>query len=172
MAARDFEDLLQVNIFPGYSYFFATLTTCDNQCSIPVFDGLFAEPHNSAIQRLLFLCAHWHGLAKLRMHSDVTLSIMDEATASLGKAFRDFSSNMCPTYKTKELRRECDARRRRRSKHANASTKTAPPPGGEPLRKTFNLQTYKYHALDDYSRTIRRFGTTDSYSTAIVSIII
>jgi hypothetical protein len=33
------------------------------------------------------------------------------------------------------------------------------------IRKTFNLNTYKYHALADYPSTIRRFGTTDSYST-------
>ncbi|KAH6911621.1 hypothetical protein BKA70DRAFT_1423365 [Coprinopsis sp. MPI-PUGE-AT-0042] len=33
------------------------------------------------------------------------------------------------------------------------------------IRKTFNLDTYKYHALADYSSSIRRFGTTDSYST-------
>jgi hypothetical protein len=33
------------------------------------------------------------------------------------------------------------------------------------LTKTFNLNTYKYHALADYASTIRAFGTTDSYST-------
>lgn len=32
-----------------------------------------------------------------------------------------------------------------------------------------NLFTYKLHALGDYVRTIRAFGTTDSYSTQIVS---
>jgi hypothetical protein len=31
-----------------------------------------------------------------------------------------------------------------------------------------NLFTYKLHALGDYVRTIRAFGTTDSYSTQIV----
>ncbi|KAH7918173.1 hypothetical protein BV22DRAFT_1025018, partial [Leucogyrophana mollusca] len=31
--------------------------------------------------------------------------------------------------------------------------------------KLLNLQTYKYHALGDYPNTIRRFGTTDSYTT-------
>jgi hypothetical protein len=32
-------------------------------------------------------------------------------------------------------------------------------------RKTFNLATYKYHALANYANTIRRYGTTDSYTT-------
>jgi hypothetical protein len=95
---------------------------------------------------------------------------MDEATASLGEAFRDFSHNICPAYNTKELHRETDARCRRQSKRVNPS-KTKPS-DGEPLKKVFNLQTYKYHALDDYAGTIRRFGTTDSYSTSIVSTII
>lgn len=36
--------------------------------------------------------------------------------------------------------------------------------------KQFNLNTYKYHALGDYCNTIRRFGTTDSYSTQTVGL--
>jgi hypothetical protein len=36
--------------------------------------------------------------------------------------------------------------------------------------KQFNLNTYKFHALGDYCNTIRRFGTTDSYSTQAVSL--
>jgi len=35
--------------------------------------------------------------------------------------------------------------------------------------KHLNLQTYKYHALGDYVSAIRRYGTTDSYSTQPVS---
>ncbi|KAG6912511.1 hypothetical protein DXG01_014119, partial [Tephrocybe rancida] len=31
--------------------------------------------------------------------------------------------------------------------------------------KSFNLATYKFHALADYASTIRQFGTSDSYST-------
>jgi hypothetical protein len=36
--------------------------------------------------------------------------------------------------------------------------------------KLLNLDTYTYHALGDYLKTIRAFGTTDSYSTQPVSI--
>jgi hypothetical protein len=50
--------------------------------------------------------------------------------------------------------------------------KDAPPPSKpKPKPKTLNLFTYKFHALGDYVRTIRLFGTTDSYSTQIVSTI-
>ena len=33
----------------------------------------------------------------------------------------------------------------------------------------FNLDTYKYHSLGDYVEHIKRYGTTDSYSTEAVS---
>lgn len=36
--------------------------------------------------------------------------------------------------------------------------------------KTFNLNTYKVHALGDYADTIKKYGTTDSYSTESVSV--
>ena len=36
-------------------------------------------------------------------------------------------------------------------------------------RKMLNIDTYKYHSLGDYAATIRRIGTTDSYSTELVS---
>jgi hypothetical protein len=37
-------------------------------------------------------------------------------------------------------------------------------------KKTLNLNTYKLHALGDYTTTIRKYGTTDSYSTEVVRI--
>jgi hypothetical protein len=36
-------------------------------------------------------------------------------------------------------------------------------------KRKFKLNTYKIHALGDYVATIKAFGTTDSFSTAIVS---
>jgi hypothetical protein len=38
--------------------------------------------------------------------------------------------------------------------------------------KILNICTYKLHALGDYVRTIRLFGTTDLYSTQIVSVLL
>ena len=38
--------------------------------------------------------------------------------------------------------------------------------------KHFNLNTYKIHSLGDYTATIRKYGTTDSYSTELVSSFI
>jgi hypothetical protein len=36
--------------------------------------------------------------------------------------------------------------------------------------KTLNLNTYKFHSLGDYASTIRMYGTTDSYTTEVVSM--
>jgi hypothetical protein len=120
--------------------------------------------------RLLFVCAHWHGLVKLRMHTDITLDIADEATTTLGASFRDFQAKVCSAYITRELRREEGARKRRQSK-SNTKPQANSKSGGNDgrMKKTFNLQTYKLHALGDYVETIRRYGTTDSYSTEQVS---
>jgi hypothetical protein len=143
---------------------------------------------------LLFVTAHWHSLAKLRMHTDLTLDIMDTVTTSLGEKLRKFKDMTCSAFVTHELEREFNARVRRQAKKAVANnTKST---GGSvkgknqlgqqstagieseahareqvksPRLKTFNLNTYKFHALGDYTATIRRYGTTDSYSTEPVS---
>lgn len=154
--------------------------TRSRKCAIPVLEGLLPEPHNSAVLRLLFICAHWHGMAKLRMHTDHTLKIFDQLTARIGAEFRTFNNKTCPAFKTQELGREVNARKRRQLKKTGTkgkSTAASAPPTVEngddeegPLPKNFNIQTYKHHALGDYPSMIRRFGTTDSYSTEPVSI--
>jgi hypothetical protein len=130
-----------------------------------VFEDLLPEPHNTTVLRLLFLCAQWHGLAKLRLHNDHTLDLLDKTTKELGIRFRAFADHTCQAFNTRELKREAEARQRRymktdpTSKNATASRRPKP----------FNLQTYKFHSLGDYVETIRRYGTCDSYSTEIVS---
>lgn len=120
LAARDFEDLLQVcSILTGYKFLITP-----TQCAIPVFDNLLPEPHNSRLLDLLFKLAHWHGLAKLRIHTDITLGILDQVTTSLGEALRNFQLKSCPAFNTKELRREADARDRKNAKKGKKKRKT------------------------------------------------
>jgi hypothetical protein len=122
---------------------------------------------------LLFTCVHWHALAKLRTHTDLTLDILDIITVQLGAAFRAFVRNTCPAFDARELHREADSRKRRQQKKAaegGSSGLTAVASSDDECRKkTFNLERYKYHALGDYADTIRRLGTTDSFSTEPVS---
>ncbi|KIJ17498.1 hypothetical protein PAXINDRAFT_110880 [Paxillus involutus ATCC 200175] len=146
LAARDFEDLLQ--------------------CAIPTFEGLLPDPHNKVLLDLLFDLSTWHAFTKLRMHTDDTLSFFDIATTSLSKAVRQFQRTTCSFYHTTELPQEYASRGRRQAalaaKQPNSSAGKALT---APKAKKLNLTTYKYHALGDYPDTIRRYGTTDSYST-------
>jgi hypothetical protein len=163
---------------------------------------------------LLYRLAEWHGLAKLRMHTDSTLILFQSVTTSLCREIRNFRTVTCEAFETVELEKEANARARRQ---ATARAKTGPglpappsvpipempslttiqpspsalpsasipetPPSSSaqpglstPLkpheerrkRKQLNISTYKFHALPDYVRTIRMFGTTDSYSTQTV----
>jgi len=71
-------------------------------------------------------------------------------------------------YPTRELERERAARVRRHEKRMTEAVpkSTNQKPGSSARHpKQLNLKTYKFHALGDYVQTIRRFGTTDSYST-------
>jgi hypothetical protein len=147
------------------------LVTIEHQCAIPVFDGLLPEPHNTAILRLLFTCSHWHGLAKLRMHTTDTLDIFDEATRRIGTEFRAFKAKTCAAFDTYELGREHDARIRSRMKKgdSNELSEGLAQTSSARLPKTLNIQTYKHHSLGDYPAMIRNLGTSDSISTEPVS---
>ncbi|KAG2342776.1 hypothetical protein BDR05DRAFT_1000744 [Suillus weaverae] len=98
MAARNFEDLLQ--------------------CAIPVFDSLLPHAQNKIVIDLLFIMVHWHGLAKLCMHSNLTLQILDDQTTELGEHLRLFKAKVCSAYNTQELDRELDVRSCRLAKEA------------------------------------------------------
>jgi len=118
-----------------------------------VFDGLLPEPFNGMVLRLLYKAAEWHALAKLWLHTDSTLDLLESVTREFGRLTRQFRDKTWDKFNTVELPREAGARK-----------------GG--AKKKLNLNTYKFHALGDYVATIRLFGTTDSYSTQLVSSIL
>lgn len=66
--------------------------------------------------------AHWHGLAKLRMHHDLILDELDNLTKILGTRLRDFSQKTCVQFDAKELQREYNARVRREAKQAERAS--------------------------------------------------
>ena len=106
--------------------------------------------------RLLYKAAEWHALAKLRLHTDPTLDLLEAVTKEFGHLMRQFRDKTADEFNTVELPRGADARKGR----SHSSKK-----------KILNLNTYKFHALADYVATIRLFGTTDSYSTLVVCFI-
>ncbi|KAJ3535195.1 hypothetical protein NMY22_g6600 [Coprinellus aureogranulatus] len=208
LAARNYEDMLQ--------------------CAVPVFEGLLPANHDLRVHNLLFTLGHWHALAKMRMHTDFSLHVLDQWTTILGEDARAFIELTCTEFETRELKREFEARKRaqaRRAKKAStsgkggsateptqsregsaitgsqggdrASTKATSSSGpGSKAKKpqqskrgstaekdavegsglaegdgrqprTWNINTPKFHALGDVVSCIRRFGTTDSYSTQL-----
>lgn len=159
LAARDFEDILQASFVP-FSLTISLMQLIQHypggQCSIPAFEGLLPKPFNGMLLRLLYKAAEWHALAKLRMHTDSTLDLLEAVTREFGRLMRQFCDKTSDEFDTRE------------SPH-----KTGTQSGGahSSKKKKLNLNTYKFHALGDYVATIRLFGTTDSYSTQVVGPI-
>jgi hypothetical protein len=111
------------------------------------------------------------------MHTDETLKILDQTTISIGTEFRAFANKICPSFDTRELKREAAARRRRQAKGAESSRTTRSTEKHlkeqreePPQRRIFSLRSYKYHSIGDVSNTIREYGTSDSFSTEPVRI--
>jgi hypothetical protein len=142
-----------------------------------VFDSLLPHPHNTIILDLLFTLCQWHGLAKLRLHHDLTIQLFDETTSQLGSTFRRFHVETCQKVPTVELQSEADRRARQAiskvpSARPTAAASSSAPAGSSTRRpKTFSMNTPKYHSLGHYAANIRRFGTVDSYSSEIVGCI-
>jgi hypothetical protein len=90
-----------------------------------VFEGLFPEDHDLRVQNLLFSLAHWHALAKLRMHTDHSLSVLDDWTTILGEDARNFLRLTCAEFSTKESGREYEARKRREARKRTKKQKTS-----------------------------------------------
>lgn len=156
LAARDFEDILQ--------------------CALPVFEGLFPEELDADIQRLLFVLADWHSLAKLRMHTEGTLDMLSLRTKTLGQELRYFEQHVANKVETFETPREARSRVRRGFRKGSANAAQAQARGGSSLPDTaigsrkakgYTLDTYKVHALGDYVSQIRLFGTLDVTSTQL-----
>jgi hypothetical protein len=85
------------------------------QCAIPAFEGLFPGTHDKIIRKLLFELSTWHGLAKLRLHTETTVCDLENSTTRLGELLRIFQSDVCPAYQTFDLPSEEAARVRRKA---------------------------------------------------------
>jgi len=140
---------------------------------IPMFylqlEGLLPEQYNSQLITLLFHLAEWHALAKLRMQTEHTLNCLNQSIVIIGQdlwSFREWSSG----FNTVELTCEMAAHKCCKNKKATSHTGSEKKAPVQPKVKLFNLLLYKLHALGDYVQTIKLFGTTDLYSTQIVSL--
>lgn len=124
---------------------------------------------------LLFEMATWHFLAKLRLHTELTVTSLIKSTTRLGTAMRKFVSVTCEAYVTRDLPSEEAARGRRKAalaqkKGINGKQPTKPSETSTGTRKRkFNLSAYKPHAIPDYAPYIRLYGATDGFTSQVVS---
>ena len=146
---------------------------------MPVFEGMLPPPHDELVMKLLFTLAFWHGLAKLRLHTEETLAIFHGVTWELGYTTCEFVSTTCDTYDTRELPSEEAARGRRTAaltarKKSSKSKGTAKSSGivtSGPKVKKLNLKTSKWHTIGDCAYSIPWYGTLDVGNTQTVSAI-
>jgi len=132
---------------------------------MPVFEGLLPPCHNKIVLNLLFELATWHAFARLWVHTDGTLDMFQASTKSLMAAVWQFIWDTCKFYVAQELPKEtaacgwCMAALTAKQGSHSTKGKTSAAPKGKKL----NLETYKYHTLADYPKTIRMFRTADNY---------
>ncbi|KAI0257901.1 hypothetical protein BC834DRAFT_838237 [Gloeopeniophorella convolvens] len=144
IAARDYEDILQ--------------------CVIPCFEGLLDSPHNESIMSLLYTMATWHALAKMRMHIDSSLKLLDDGTTALGIRLRHFAGS------TKEFvpdENENDEEPLLMQLEPDDAQPAESGSSGSKGAGGFHMRTIKTHFLGDYVQSIKTLGTTDSTSTQI-----
>lgn len=145
------------------------------QTCISCLEGLVPEPRNTAILQLLYVLALWHGLAKLHQHIDPTLELLEAFTKRLGDELRRFETYSTARFKSVETPKEKEAWDRREDPKNAPLTATRRPSKAPAKRvsghhqKRFSLSTVQIHLLGHYVPTIRRFGSTNSYSTQVVS---
>lgn len=135
LAARDFEDLLQVCnqlIYCARSFLKKNI-----QCAIPAFEHLFEHEHNERLMKLLFRLAQWHALAKLRLHTEPTIVWLEQTTTEVGKLMREFRDKSTTKFATFELPREQDARARRQA--ATQSRRTEQSSDNQPKQSMFSI---------------------------------
>jgi hypothetical protein len=89
---------------------------------------------------------------------------------------RKFASVTCEAYITKDLPSEEAARGRRQAALAqkkemplNGKQPTVTKPSTNTQERKFNLSAYKPHAIPDYASYIRLYGTTDGFTSQVVS---
>lgn len=117
--------------------------------------------------------ATWHALAKLRLHTETTISDLEGSSTRLCALLRKFKKEVCSKYQTKDLPAEVHARGRRAAKNAKKAAEsgqsTSATSDGRPKVREFNMNTYKIHAIPDYAASIRKYGTIDNTSSQMAS---
>jgi len=138
LAAHDFKDILQVS--------FHCSSFCVGSLTFPLmcYSNFWRTFPPSHVQSLLYQFAEWHALVKLRLHSDSTLSFLEETFKKLSQQLQKFWTDTCAAFDTLELLKERAAHRRRFDQHSEMHNVS--PESTGPKVKKFNLNTHKFQS--------------------------
>jgi hypothetical protein len=167
LAAHNFEDILQVCWCSSFVCIGSLLCSqlrvrySDFRRVIPTW--AWSSPAIPSILICTVACA-CEALHALRVYHD----FLEETFKKLAQKLCKFQCNTCSAFKTTELPKEKAAHHQRLAQWSE--TNTTPSESSSARLKSFNLSTYKFHAMGDYVRTIRLFGSTDSFTTQMVRI--
>ena len=84
-----------------------------------MFEDLISPAHGSSVQRLLFQLTKWHALAKLRIHTDNSLTLLQQSLRRLSDQLCHFQRDTCGAFDTRELPGEAAQRQRREMAEVN-----------------------------------------------------
>lgn len=163
LAARDYEDFLIVSITRAIAAHRSVLTLFD-QTAMPAFEGLLPLGDDQTVADLLYELMVWHALAKLRLHTEVTVEVFRAATTHMYAAVRRFARTTCETHVTHELKKESDARARRQG----AKLGSKPVKTKARIVKYNGWKTYKYHCLGDHPDYVELAGPLETTSAQTV----
>jgi len=93
--------------------------------------------------------SEWHALAKLRMHTEGSLELMEEHTKELGELLRQFRRFTCSQFCTVELPREAAARMRQKTQKNTSAETNAP----QVARSTDNQNNSQVSTPNDQTST-------------------
>lgn len=128
----------------------------------------------------------FHGLSKLRMHSETTRKALDRVSRDMCKTIRVFAKKT-RELKTKELpsivekgnRRRAAKKRKDELEGKGEGSKTSPKASAAAKKRkgaddvvVLNLVKFKFHHHCNTAEDIRVFGPTDVTSTQCVSTVL
>ena len=155
---------VRIEWFPRLRLFIAPgrhrLTFSILKCILPVIEGLIPD-HDALLRSLLFCAANWLSLAKLHVHSESTLHVLNKLTKEYGRLTRQLARDT-ENVKMVETPREAEIRRRRKVPGSTAASESGP------KSKPITNSTFKHHMMTHYVLAIMFWGTVDSFTTGIV----
>lgn len=107
------------------------------------------------------------------MHTDSSVATFENVTSALGVHLRHFAYITCPAFKTRESKREYQARLRTTSKRSGATAVPASVSADPDVGRrscTYNLKTVKTHLVGYWPSSVKYIGSLDSTSTWAVRI--